>query len=67
MLHTAGYFVMFWEIVQERQCTHKESWEICEATLKEYDLPPKYDSYESFRTMKYRTEHVNPNDLENLW
>jgi hypothetical protein len=67
MLHTAGYFAMFWEIIQERGCTHKESWEACEATLREYGLPLKYDSYESFRTNKYKREHLNSNELTNLW
>jgi len=67
MLHTAGYFAMFWGIIQERQCTHRESWAACEATLKEYGLPHRYDSYESFKDGKYRQTHVNKNELTNLW
>jgi hypothetical protein len=67
MLHTAGYFAMFWGFVQERQCTHKDAWASCEATLKQYGLPGKYDSYESFKDRKYRLSNLNANELENLW
>lgn len=56
MLFVSGYFAEFWRIIQETGCTHREAWSQCEATLERFKMPPRYDSYESFKTMKSRRE-----------
>ena len=57
MLTWEGYLAMFWHFVQERGNLHKHAWEACERTLEEYSLPPRYDSYESFKVVKSRKEN----------
>ena len=56
MLSVTGYFEMFWHFVQERGYTHVQSWEACERTLEHFKLPGRYSSYESFKSIKSRTE-----------
>lgn len=52
MLSTEGYFAEWWRVLSEQECNHREAWEICESTLSSYELPGKYENYESFKRAK---------------
>ena len=66
MLSTAGYFVMFWEFIQDRDYTHVQSWEACERTLAHFKLPPRYTSYESFKDGKSRNKNKGSSKIQ-VW
>jgi len=52
-LFVDGYFAQFWIYVQDG-LNHRESYEKLEKDLERHHLPPRYDSYESFKAMKYQ-------------
>jgi len=62
MLHIEGYFAEFWRNVQEGH-THVEAYLITERQLEEYDLPKRYDSYESFKVIKSRRSREGDSDI----
>ena len=53
-LTTAGYFRVFYAILQEMDCkTHREAYEILEELREKHHFPRKYTDYASFRRVKF--------------
>lgn len=53
---------MFWHFVSERDYLHEDAYRACEKTLEDHRLPGKYDSYESFKTVKSRMDSRRSRD-----
>lgn len=50
-LHIDGYFREFYENTQKGM-SHKEAWEKLENEFELYELPARYDNFESFKRGK---------------
>lgn len=61
MLFIEHYFAAFWAHVQAGS-THSEAWFKIEDELQKYELPTRFDNYESFKAAKsyYYKKRANP-------
>ena len=65
-LSTQGYFSQFWIYVQNGM-NHREAYEQLENDLDKYNLPVKYESYESFKWIKWHYNKKYPKNGIDFW